>query len=132
MRRAAARWLAALALALSAPAAGDAPQREVDALPQPPSPEQRLEQIRERVQAAVVYPARARERGLEGTARIQFRVAPSGRADAVSTLESSGSGLLDAAAEQAARDARALPQLYGWVRIPVRFELRSARTDAAP
>lgn len=127
MRRVAACWLAALTLVASAPAAGDAPPRELDAMPLPPSPEARIERIRERVQAAVVYPARARERGLEGMARIQFRVAPSGRAAEVITLESSGSGLLDAAAEQAARDARELPQLYGWVRIPVRFSLRDLR-----
>ena len=141
MRRARSWAAAAVALAAAAaPArAGDprpAPQiarevdtrgasggSEVDVVPLPPSAALRLEQIRQRVQNAVVYPQAARERGIQGVARIQFRVSPAGRAAEVITVESSGSRLLDAAAEQAARDARPLPQLYGWVRIPVRFEL---------
>jgi TonB family protein len=123
LREPVARLALAAALLVGAPALGDAPPRDVDVIPLAPSPEARLEAIRERVQAAVVYPPRARERGLEGVARIQFRIDAGGRAAEVATVESSGSRLLDAAAEQAARDARALPQLYGWVRIPVRFAL---------
>jgi protein TonB len=117
-----ARTFAAVLLAL---ASGSASVRagEVDLVAAPPTPEARLEQIRERVQAAVVYPPAARERGIQGVARIQFRVDPAGRAADVVTVESSGSRLLDSAAQEAARDARALPQLFGWVRIPVRFEL---------
>jgi protein TonB len=126
------RTLAAIALACAAPSAraGEplpAPRaeaaREIDLVATPPSAEARLEQIRERVQAAVVYPRAARERGIQGVARIQFRVDLAGRAADVVTVASSGSRLLDTAAQQAARDARALPQLYGWVRIPVTFEL---------
>jgi protein TonB len=118
----AARTLAAAALALaSATAAVRA--GEIDLVAAPPSAEARLEQVRERVQAAVVYPAAARERGIQGVARIQFRVDPAGRAADVITVESSGSPLLDRAAQKAALAARTLPQLYGWVRIPVRFEL---------
>jgi len=96
---------------------------EIDLVPSPPSAAERLEAIRQRVQAAVVYPKAARERGIQGVARIQFRIDPAGRAAEVITIESSGSRMLDEAAEQAARDARELPQLYGWVRIPVRFAL---------
>jgi protein TonB len=105
---------------------------EVDLVPTPPSAAERIEVIRARVQAAVVYPRAARERGIEGVARIQFRVDVAGRAAEVITVESSGSALLDAAAEQAARDARELPQIYGWVRIPLRFTLRArqGRGDA--
>jgi protein TonB len=110
-------------------AAQDDSRAEIDLVPSPPSAAERLELIRQRVQAAVVYPQAARERGLQGVARIQFRVDPAGRAAEVITVESSGSPMLDTAAEQAARDARDLPQLYGWVRIPVRFALerRTAR-----
>jgi protein TonB len=104
--------------AARAPAAG-----EIDLVPSAPSAAARLEQIRERVQAAVVYPRAARERGIQGVARIQFRVDPAGRAAQVTTVKASGSPMLDGAAEQAARDARGLPQLYGWVQIPVRFAL---------
>jgi len=105
------------------------PQAEIDLVPSPPSAAERLEVIRQRVQAAVVYPQAARERGIQGIARIQFRIDLAGRAAEVITIESSGSPMLDTAAEQAARDARDLPQLYGYVRIPVRFALerRTAR-----
>jgi TonB family protein len=96
---------------------------EIDLVPSPASAAERLEAIRQRVQAAVVYPQAARERGITGVARIQFRIDAGGRAAGVITVESSGSAMLDAAAERAARDARELPQLYGWVRIPVRFAL---------
>lgn len=113
--------LAALALPVRA--------GELDLVPLPPSAEERIEQIRQRVQDAVVYPRAARERGIEGTSRIQFRVDAAGRAAEVVTVDSSGSALLDRAAEQAARDARALPAIFGFVRIPVRFALerRAAR-----
>jgi protein TonB len=122
--RAAALAFAAALAALAAPLRADAPPGEVDLAPTPPSVAERLERIRERVQAAVVYPQAARERGIEGVARVQFRVDPRGRAAEIVTVESSGWRLLDAAAEQAARDATELPQIYGFVRIPVRFALR--------
>jgi protein TonB len=110
----------ALALPGGAPAA---PPEEVDALPVAPSPQERLEEIRRRVQAAVVYPPRARELGLEGTARIQFEIGADGLAREVATVSSSGHALLDRAAERGAVDAGVLPPLYGRIRIPVRFVL---------
>jgi len=123
----AAAVLAALAFAppLRAPAA---PPEEsgVDAIPLRPSPAQRLDEIRRRVQQAVIYPERARELGLEGTARIQFEIGSDGLARAVATVESSGHALLDRAAERGALDAGRLPPLYGRIRIPVRFELQQA------
>lgn len=120
----AAAVLAALAFAppLRAPAAPPE-ERAVDALPLAPSPTERLDEIRRRVQAAVVYPERARELGLEGTTRIQFVIGADGLAQAVATVESSGHALLDRAAERGAVDAGHLPPLYGRIRIPVRFEL---------
>jgi protein TonB len=114
------------------PAHPDAPRAglEIDRVPMPPNAAERLETIRQRIQDAAVYPQAARERGIQGVARIQFRIDAAGRAEEIATVESSGSTLLDDAAEQAARDARALPQLYGWVQIPVRFALErhAART----
>ncbi|MGH7287309.1 MAG: TonB family protein [Myxococcota bacterium] len=113
-------WL--LAAPLGSPAA---PPEEaaVDAMPLGPSPSERLDEIRRRVQAAVVYPERARELGLEGITRIQFVIGADGLAQAVATVESSGHALLDRAAERGAVDAGQLPPLYGRIRIPVRFEL---------
>lgn len=152
MRRACAWAAALLALAATAPTAragepllaprahpdvaprADAARDpvEIDRVAMPPSAAERLETIRRRVQDRVVYPQAARERGIQGVARIQFRVDAAGRAAEIATVESSGSPLLDGAAEQAARDARALPQLYGWVRIPVRFALARRVAGAAP
>lgn len=114
---------ACLAGARAAPGAPPQPG-SVDALPLAPSPYERLEEIRRRVQAAVAYPARARELGLEGTTRIQFEIGADGLARDVATVESSGHALLDRAAERGAIDAGRLPSLYGRIRIPVRFELR--------
>ena len=56
-------------------------------------------------------------------AHIQFRIDDAGRAADIETLASSGHRLLDRAAERAAHDAGALPAIYGWIRIPVRFSL---------
>jgi TonB family protein len=117
--------LAALLLAPALPAPAAPPAEPVDALPFAPSPEARLDEIRRRVQAAVVYPRRARELGLEGTARIQFEIGADGLARDVATVESSGHALLDRAAERGALDAGRLPPLYGRIRIPVRFQLET-------
>ena len=117
----------ALALALAVPAVVAAAPPEpgpVDAVPLAPPPHARLDEIRRRVQAAVAYPQRARELGLEGTTRIQFEIGPDGLARGVATVQSSGHALLDRAAEQGAIDAGKLPALYGRIRIPVRFDLR--------
>jgi TonB family protein len=126
----AARALAlGLCLAGAGPVAGAppaAPDASVDALPAGPSPHQRLDEIRRRVQAAVAYPPRARELGLEGVTRIQFEIGADGLAREVATVESSGHALLDRAAERGALDAGRLPPLYGRIRIPVRFDLRGA------
>jgi protein TonB len=133
MRRA--HFVVAAAVALAAAAAplrAGEPRAEIDLVPSAPSAAERLEQIRQRVQDAVVYPQAARERGLQGVTRIQFRVDAAGRAAEIATVESSGWPLLDAAAEQAARDARELPPLYGWVRVPVRFALEPRTLGAAP
>lgn len=118
--------LALVLFGSAAPLAAGPEERaaSIDALPRAVSPEERLREIRRRVQAAVVYPARARELGLEGTARIQFEIGPDGRARDVATADSSGHALLDRAAELGALDAGELPPLYGRIRIPVRFDLR--------
>ena len=118
----------ALCLVAGALGARAAPPEEnaVDAIPLGPSPHVRLDEIRRRVQAAVAYPTRARELGLEGTARIQFEIGADGHAREVATVESSGHALLDRAAERGALDAGRLPPLYGRIRIPVRFDLRGS------
>lgn len=96
---------------------------EIDAVPSGRSAQERIDEIRRRVQEAVIYPEAARQRGIHGTTRIQFEVSAAGRAKDVTTVESSGSGLLDAAALQSAHDAAPLPYVFGRLRIPVVFEL---------
>jgi TonB family protein len=94
-----------------------------DAIAVGPSVEARLAEIQRRVQAALVFPPLARQRGLEGSTRVGFVIDAAGRADGVHTVVSSGSALLDRAAERAVRDAGALPYVYGDLVIPVRFAL---------
>jgi TonB family protein len=123
--RALQRGLLCLSLLAGAAAVSAAPPEpgSVDAIPLGPSPHERLDEIRRRVQAAVAYPERARELGLEGTARIQFEIGADGLAREVTTVQSSGHHQLDHAAEQGATAAGQLPPLYGRIRIPVRFRL---------
>jgi TonB family protein len=94
-----------------------------DALPPGPTLAERLEEIRSRVQQAVVYPPEARSRGITGVTRIRFEIAEDGRAERIRTVATSGSALLDAAAERGAADAGELPRVYGRVEVPIRFEL---------
>jgi TonB family protein len=126
--------LAATLVWVSAPA-GAGPPRSIDAPPPlfedalPPGPTlaERLEEIRRRVQEAVVYPPRARSRGITGVTRIRFEIAANGHAAKIETVETSGSPLLDAAAERGATDAGQLPRVYGRVEVPIRFELLRGR-----
>jgi TonB family protein len=121
-------------LALLAPAPGHSeasPGAEVeavwvDAIPRGPSVAERLELIRRRLQAALVYPPLARQHGIEGVTTIEFEIGPAGRAAGVRTTASSGSELLDRAAERCAVDAGQLPRIFGRLVVPIRFDLESA------
>lgn len=126
------RWLCALLLGVataSGPAAADpptvaaSPPGFVDAIPQGPSLASRLDDIRRRVQAALVYPPIARERGEAGQVVVGFEVGPDHRARHIRTAVSSGRPTLDRAAERAVAAAAPLPYVYGRVQVPVRFEL---------
>lgn len=121
----------ALALALAAlAAAGGARASEriarvvlVDALPPSPSVSSRLDQIRDRIERALVYPPNARARALEGTAQLEFEIDAQGRARDVETTRSSGHWVLDRAARRALRAAAPLPYVWGRLAVPVRFSL---------
>jgi TonB family protein len=134
-RRVRAALLAGLALLAPAAAAPEPPNPYaegasvlgVDGVPAGPSVAQRLEEIRARLQAALVYPPLARKRGLEGTSRIEFVIGPDGRARDVRTAASSGYPVLDAAAERCARDAGQLPRVLGRLEVPIRFSLEEER-----
>ncbi len=105
------------------PPAASAQRGAVDPVPPGPSVEERLAEIRRRVQRALVYPPLARLRGLEGTTRLEFEIGADGRAQEVTVAHSSGSGLLDRAAERAVVSAGELPYVWGRLSLPVRFVL---------
>ena len=122
--------LCALSLASPAatqPAPSDPASLHVDAAPASPSVEARLQEIRERVQAAATYPESARMRGASGETRVAFEIETNGRPVKIEIVRSSGSVALDRAAEQAVRDAGALPRVIGRVNVPVRFALVGQR-----
>ena len=99
----------------------------VDGMPAPPSVEERLAEIRRRLQEALVYPPIARKRGIEGVTRIQFSIGSDGHAQEIETADSSGDPLLDRAAERSAVDAGELPRVLGRLSVPIRFELEDLR-----
>jgi protein TonB len=104
----------------------------VDGAPAGPSVAERIAVIRERLQAALVYPVSARRRGLEGTSRIQFTIGPDGHARDVRTEATSGHYVLDQAAERCAVDAGKLPRVLGRLEVPIRFSLEEADRRGLP
>lgn len=101
---------------------------EIDAPPVGgPSVVSRIAEIHRRVQAVLVYPDLARRNGIVGVSRIRFEIGHEGRALRIEVVHSSGSGLLDRAAERAVGDASELPWVFGRLEIPVRFALDPQR-----
>jgi TonB family protein len=133
-------WLA-LAVALtgaSGPAVGDpvvaAETEELrffDAVPGRPSVAERLDEIRRRIQAALVYPPLARRNNVEGVALLRFEIGRDGEARELRLVRTSGKPSLDRAATRAVVAAAPLPWVYGRVEVPVRFELEGSRGMAA-
>lgn len=99
------------------------PIHREDAMPGGVSFDARIAEIQRRIQEALVYPALARRRAIEGESEVAFEIGASGRASGIALVRSSGSALLDRAAERAVRDAAPLPPVLGRLRVPVRFEL---------
>ena len=94
-----------------------------DAVPPGPRLDERLRAIRERIQAAVVYPPLARMRQLEGVAQVRFEIAADGRPRGIEVAGSTGHAILDRAALAAVEAAAPLPWVYGLLEVPVRFAL---------
>ena len=95
----------------------------VDAMPAGPSVAVRLEEIRRRIQAALLYPRSARRQGLEGVAWVRFEIDREGTALGIELARSSGHALLDRAARRSVQRAGKLPWVYGRIEVPVRFSL---------
>jgi protein TonB len=79
------------------------------------------------------YPERARARGVEGEVTVEVEVGADGSVGDVRVVRSSGSALLDRAAERAVRLWRFRPATEGGVAVadvvrlpPIRFELKAA------
>jgi protein TonB len=76
------------------------------------------------------YPAMARRLGVQGTVRLRVLVSAAGLAEKVELKESSGSDMLDRAAQEAIRRWRFVPAKRGeaafadWVVVPIKFTLR--------
>ena len=121
--------LAACAALLGGPASAEnAPAtveevRHVDAVPPGPSVEERLEEIRRLIQAALDYPSLARWRDLHGATVVRFEIGNDGRAREIQVVRSSGEHLLDVAAARAVEEAGVLPWVYGLLEVPVSFAL---------
>ena len=82
------------------------PAPEPQPKPEPPGPSQAdlsrfRSLVQSRINGAKRYPSSARQQGQEGTVRVSFSVAPSGRPTGISLAGSSGCQALDAAARRA-------------------------------
>ena len=96
-----------------------------DALPAGPGVEERLEEIRRLLQAALYYPPIARQIGLEGVAWVRFEIDRAGAAFDVDVARSSGHEILDRAARRTVDRAGRLPWVYGRIEVPIRFSLET-------
>jgi TonB family protein len=89
-----------------------------------------LAALRERIQAALRYPASARRRGLSGTVHVELTIRADGAIETVALLHSSAHAVLDEAALQAVRALDRhpfpshLPARPLRVRLPVVFALQ--------
>jgi TonB family protein len=85
-----------------------------------------------------LYPSRVRLLGFGGTARFALFIGPTGRADTVRLMHSTGLPGLDYAAGEAARKARFSPAQRGgeaaavWTELPLTFRATVADSEPQP
>ncbi|HTG01536.1 MAG TPA: energy transducer TonB [Nitrospirota bacterium] len=70
------------------------------------------------------YPRLARERAIQGTVRLRFKVDPSGSVQKVEVLKSSGFEILDDASVKSIYRATPMPYVKGWVEVPIAYVLK--------
>ena len=94
-----------------------------------------IARVRERVQAHMVYPRGAGERGIGGELQVEFRIGRAGRIECATLRRSSGSELLDRYVLSAVRLAQpfaALPAQVAAPSLPVTGTFRFQRAEAPP
>ena len=84
-------------------------------------------QLHGALERAKNYPRFARERGIEGTVLVRFKILPSGAVDSVDVVKSSGSDILDTASVRTVYRAAPMPYVSGWVEVPMSYVLKSER-----
>jgi len=85
--------------------------------------DRRIAIIRQRIQRALIYPAEARRRGVEGVAQVQFDVKVDGRVRGLGLARTSGKKLLDRASLETIERAQPFPYVDGTLLVPVVFRL---------
>jgi TonB family protein len=83
-----------------------------------------MEHLQSAIEKAKTYPRLARERGIEGTVLVRFKVLPSGNIETVNVVKSSGTPILDEASVKTVYRAAPMPYVSGWVEVPMVYELR--------
>ena len=94
-----------------------------------------IARVRERVQAHMVYPRGAGERGIGGELQVEFRIGRAGRIECATLRRSSGSELLDRYVLSAVRLAQpfaALPAQVTAPSLPVSGTFRFQRAEGPP
>jgi len=81
-------------------------------------------QIEASIERNKTYPRLARERAIQGTVRLRFKVARTGAVEKLEVLESSGSEILDSASVRSVYRAAPMPYVSGWVEIPIAYVLK--------
>jgi TonB family protein len=76
------------------------------------------------IEQSKTYPRLARERGIEGTVLVRFKVLPSGTVETVNVVRSSGASILDEASVTTVYRAAPLPFVSGWVEVPMSYILK--------
>jgi len=82
--------------------------------------------LRSALERAKTYPRFARERGIEGTVLLRFRVLPTGRIEQVDVVRSSGARILDDASVRTIYRAAPVPYVEGWIEVPMVYQLQRA------
>ena len=81
-------------------------------------------QLYSAIEQAKTYPRLARERGIEGTVLVRFKVLPSGTVENVNVVRSSGTDILDDASVRTVYRAGPMPFVSGWIEVPLSYVLK--------